>query len=90
MTADLRRAERRQGPQGRTPKRSGGVDGVSTSRTIGGLAPGWVEGGRPRGAMRSTGVAASTNYPSPVGWTELTRPRISPLRETAQRHRADA
>src|SRR5438067_1124369 len=41
----MRRAQRSQGPQGRTPERSAGVDGVSTSLTIEALVPGRSRGG---------------------------------------------
>jgi hypothetical protein len=34
VAASMRRAQRSQGPQGRTPERSGGVDGASTSRKL--------------------------------------------------------
>ena len=40
VAAEMRRAQRSQGPKGRTPKRSEGVDGASTSLTIEALAPG--------------------------------------------------
>ena len=57
----MRRAQRSQGPQGRTPERSGGVDGASTSRKI--------EGASPRG--RSPPPQAARNSRRRLTWRSL-------------------